>query len=366
LFSGLLDLPYSAINVCHLQVSCMGETIRTNGDEFVALPATDELTHRASAQAPSNPFCTPEFFFVMRRRGFTGWLLGMQGNEGLMNACGAFVKSGKLNRRMEIVSLSSPAPGSLFWSGLFKFCSTEGITHLEVQTFGSPALEIPPLAGETGWQDRVELLLSLCDRDIAKGISANHMRNIRKAERAGMAVVRSHSKLSRERHVALMEASLNRRRIRGENVMIKPYREEVEDFLESGAGDLYQAARGEMVYSSLLVLQAPSGAYYQSAGTSPEGMGLGASHFLVYQVASRLKSEGLSVFNLGGAAKDSSLARFKSGFGATSVPLQQVSCYLGAGWRKKVTSFVELARRGRTAFTGLLTGGSSLKSKVLD
>src|SRR5690242_17149429 len=118
------------------------------GTEFFALPATDEVIREASAQSPSNPFCTPEFFSVMGRRGFGAWLLGMREGEHLMSACGGFVKSGKLNRRMEIVSLSFPTPGLLFWTGILKFCSTRAITHLELQTFGSPALEIPSLKGE--------------------------------------------------------------------------------------------------------------------------------------------------------------------------------------------------------------------------
>jgi len=73
-------------------------------------------------------------------------------------------------------------------------------------------------------------------------------------------------------------------------------------------------------------------------------MEIGASHFLVHHVASQLKSEGLTVFNLGGAPEGSSLARFKESFGTVNTPLQEVSCYVGPLWRRKVTRFAEVTR----------------------
>jgi len=68
------------------------------------------------------------------------------------------------------------------------------------------------------------------------------------------------------------------------------------------------------VFLSLLVLTAEKGGYYQSAGTTPEGMQRGASHLLLYETAMLLQQETCTLFNLGGAgAEDSGLRRFKAG-----------------------------------------------------
>jgi len=91
--------------------------------------------------------------------------------------------------------------------------------------------------------------------------------------------------------------------------------------LASGCGEIFQAVSGERVLSSSLVLR--SGAYYLSTGSSPDGLKLGSSPFLTWQIASILQQEGIRLFNLGGTGADNpGLRRFKAGFGAREVELQ--------------------------------------------
>ena len=89
-------------------------------------------------------------------------------------------------------------------------------------------------------------------------------------------------------HTRLTGLSAERRNRRGECI---EQRTEVEPFMaavESGAGEVFQVVRDESILSSILLLIAERGAYYQSAGTSPEGMASGASHLLVYEIANFL------------------------------------------------------------------------------
>jgi hypothetical protein len=110
--------------------------------------------------------------------------------------------------------------------------------------------------------------------------------------------------------------------------------------------------------SSILLLRSKRSAYYQSAGTSPEGMSVGASHFLIHNVCKKLKDGGVWVFNLGGAPEGSSLARFKSGFGAVEVSLEACSCYLGPAWLRKIRTAVALCSSDRGRILQLLLGSS--------
>ena len=87
-----------------------------------------------------------------------------------------------------------------------------------------------------------------------------------------------------------MNASLERRAKRGEEV--ETVRQgHGQALLASGAGELFQAVDGDEILSSMLILRASQGAYYESAGTSPDGMKIGASPFLVSRVAHVLKKK---------------------------------------------------------------------------
>ncbi len=174
----------------------------------------------------------------------------------------------------------------------------------------------------------------------------NAPRETAAASRGDIAPARSVDRSAYREHVRLVNLSQERRRKRGE-MTPGVTDDEYVPFLECGCGELFQAVNKEKTLSSVLVLRSLNGAYYQSAGTAPDGMALGASHFLISGIACRLRDEGLTVFNLGGASDGSSLARFKSGFGATPVPLTSVSLYVGSPWRRKLTRLLELNKHDR-------------------
>ncbi len=308
------------------------------GGQFTVAPADESAVQELGGLLPSNPFATPGFFEARRRLGATAWVLGVRDATGaLTSGCGAFLLSGKLHRSLEILSLPSVEAVSPFWSGLRAFCRDHGVTQLELGTFASPpGTEIPSLEGQGARRSRREFLLDLT-KDRSAAISTNHKRNVKKAQKAGLTVARSRTGEAAKAHRELMNRSMDRRRTRGENVGSSTAAREDSVFLTSGAGELFQAFQDATTLSSVLVLRAPLAGYYHSAGTSPEGMAVGASHFLIDSIANQLQSEGAHTFNLGGADEDSSLARFKEGFGASRVPLVSASWSLGPAWRRWVS-----------------------------
>jgi hypothetical protein len=114
--------------------------------------------------------------------------------------------------------------------------------------------------------------------------------------------------------------------------------------IEKGAGELYQAIAGGEALASAMVLRAAEAAYYDSAGTSPEGMKCGAAHFLIYSIARVLREESNLTFNLGTAEPETGLSLFKIRFGATPVPLQLARFYLGSDLRRKLTTAAHFLR----------------------
>jgi hypothetical protein len=317
-----------------------------SGIQFLALPAEGTVIAELEATAPANPFATAAYIDARRRLGHTVRVVGLRNESGrLEQACAAFMRRGRLSYKLEITSLPSADAASPFWAGLQHFCRREGVTALELNTFATPAVVgIPRLSAHGSERKRCEFVLDLA-QDLPASLDSNHKRNVKKAQKAGLTLQRTRAAGAAATHRVLMGQSMDRRRARGENVAhIGPSPEDMA-LLESHAGELFQAVQGSAVMSSVLVLHAPRGGYYQSAGSTPDGMAMGASHFLMHSIATELKAGGAHLFNLGGAEEESSLARFKEGFGTTKVHLTAASFDVGPAWRRLITQGIARLRR---------------------
>jgi hypothetical protein len=284
------------------------------------------LVDRLSNLYPTNPFCTPQFAAARQRLGERVCVLGLGAGDNLVSGCLGFIRGKWARCRLQIASMPILPEGEVFWRGLRQLCRESGIWLLQVESYASPGAVIPSLPGEIGRRQRVEYILDLQAVDPLNGASPNHRRNIARGASAGLAIRRTRNPELCATHLAVMEASLQRRANRGEDIEFDSNVSSVATLLTSQAGELFQVLEGDQIVSSLLVLRSRSGAYYQSAGTSLRGMEVGASPFLISQVARMLQQEGTQVFNLGGAGPEGpGLQRFKAGFGARKVELMAAS-----------------------------------------
>jgi hypothetical protein len=173
------------------------------------------------------------------------------------------------------------------------------------------------------------------------------MTNIKKGRKAGLALNVATDYAACAQHARLIAASMSRRLNRGERVVASASAEAYWPLLQSGAGKLFQAIREGHVLSSNLILLAEKGGYNHSQGTGPEGMMVGASHFLMFQIACALRDLEFEELNLGGTDQlASGLERSKDGFGATTsrVGLETVSC----SFEPRLTSLLKSAARRLT------------------
>jgi len=329
------------------------------GSPFICSAALPQIVAELSALSPTNPFATEGYFAAMRAVGRAPWVLGLASNGALEVGCGAFLKAGRLGHHLEIPSLPAVAQHSPFWSGLREFCRQHGVVTLELGTFASPAgVAIPTFGVHFTRRPRCEYLMELGENFAARLVT-NHRRNLRRAQQAGLVISRTRSAQGLRAHQELRQQSLARRRSRGEDIGQLQHSSEEQAFLQSGVGELFQALQGTSVVSSVLVLQASLGGYYQSAGTSSAGMALGASHFLIHGIAQQLQANGAQMFNLGGADSESTLGRFKAGFGATRVACEAASCYVGPRWTRAVRRGVHLLRKNPAELVGLFSARMS-------
>ena len=302
-----------------------------------------ERYQEVAALDPRNPFYTPNYIDARRMLGLQPWLLSIRQDDCLITGCTSFLKVGRLTKTLEIPSLCEIPEGNTFWKGMVKFCRKSKISNLNINSFASTRVDIPALSDEFERKNRIEYVIYLKNSSLWDQLSSNHKRNIKRGQKAGLQMRCITTEQACEEHARLGRASMVRRDNRGESVTLDIQAERFLALIKSGAGELYQAIGDRAVLSSVLILKADRGAYYQSAGTSPEGMKTGASHFLIYNIAEALKKESMELFNLGGADESQTgLKRFKTGFGGTEVKLEAAQFFLGSKFKKQ---FLETARK---------------------
>lgn len=312
---------------------------------FRSWPLNESVGRKLEDLSPQNPFATIAYAKATQALGWQAWILG-ECADLLQTGCLAFLRRGRLNTSLEIPSFPKLRDPPIFAEGLRDFCRGSGVTRLEINTFASPPVTIPTICGDEVRTPRQEFSIDL-HNDLSAELRVNHRRNIKKAIQAGIQVEVRNSLDACVDHVRLIGNSMHRRIQRGEDIWggnEESYLQTARTLIEYGAGFLAQAVLKQRVLSSVLLLRSARGAYYQSAGTSPEGMEKGASQFLIYEMLLRMKADSCSVFYLGGASPGTGLALFKIGFGGRTLTLERRDVYVGSSVRKRLTQFIQLLR----------------------
>jgi hypothetical protein len=295
--------------------------------QFCSVPKPPaSLIEQVEACDPTNPFYTSEYVSAGESLAEEACFIGLCRETEVVSGCIGFLSGSFLRRSLVIHSLPSLPNPDIFWQGLLDLCGELKVWRLQVDTYASPAADIPELPGELDRRPRSEYVLDLeCD-NVLNGAGSQLRRNISRATKAGLSIRRTREASACAQHLDLMDASMERRANRGEEVEIGQQGARPLALLSSKSGELFQAVKEDRVLSSILILSSSQGAYYQSAGASPEGMKLGASAFLISSVATILKQAGFRIFNLGGATADNpGLQRFKAGFGGREITLEAAS-----------------------------------------
>lgn len=284
---------------------------------FQVQPAVEQLTALARLY-PHSPFCTPEYATARARLGERSVLMGrMQGGSLQWGSVGFISRTGWF-RTLDVPSFHSIDDGK-GWVELLRRARGQIIGRASLNTYASRAGVIPPLPWATDRRRRVEHVLDL--RQPIR-LSPQHSRAVKKAVTAGASLVRLRTADAAVAHQRLVNASLSRRLQRGEAVEFVQA-DEARMLLAVGAGEVVQAIVAGEAVSSVLLLYSATSAYYHSAGTSPAGMDIGASPFLISRCARLVMEDGRSSFNIGDATEDNpGLLRFKRGFGGDEVLLE--------------------------------------------
>jgi hypothetical protein len=188
-----------------------------------------------SRLAPHSPFSTPAYAAARAALGETPCVLGLYVGSDIIAGCVAFLCGGILSRRLEITTVPRLTHPTAFWDGVRGFCREQNVRELFVESFSSDIADIPSLPGELSRRTRYEFVLDLASPDLFAHMSANHCRNIVRARKAGLILQRTRDAKASQLHLRLIQASMERRKERGETISLPDDVCLLEALLQSGA-----------------------------------------------------------------------------------------------------------------------------------
>lgn len=309
---------------------------------------------------PFSPFSTLAYARARAALGDEPHVFLLRGSGRLEAACIGFLSRGRFTARLDIPSFPKLAEPAELGAALEAFCRAERVWDLELGTFGSEGATFPRIGTEVARRPRWEFVLDLAQELAPSSLASNHRRNVNRARKSGLIVVARRDPAAAASHAEATNASLSRRQKRGESVITSGDAGAIAALLQHGAAELFQATKDDRVLSSMLLLMSPRVAYYHSAGTTSEGMHLGASPYLITEVAARLRARGVAEFNLGGAEPENAgLYRFKSGFGPTIRALEAASFVCARPFQRMLRSFArDMMSKAASLVTWVIALGS--------
>ncbi len=315
---------------------------------FVTLPQPSlEQVNELETISSGNPFCTRKYCEALGFLERDIWLIGEACGAELIWGSLAILETGRFSKGLSIPSIDTARSSKKFWNELTTFCRANRIDELTLNSFSSSHSVIPSLPGEQQRFTRHEYWIDLNGQDLWKLLSSNHKRNVKKSQKAGVQFRVLEDSVACSMHAKLQQSSMDRRMRRGEKTPMSFSTRTLSAYVQASAGKFFQAYLDNEILSSVFVLYASQGAYYQSAGTSRRGMECGASQALVHEICRILQAQSVHRFSLGGVrSEELGLERFKAGFGGSRTELDAVTCFLGSVLKQKIISAVRSFKHG--------------------
>lgn len=301
--------------------------------ELVLDPGQQILSRLEEAQ-PQNPFATAGHARALAAGGASVAVLQADPQDPTCWAQAALHR-GRLRTALEVPSFAGVWRTG-YCDRLRDLAKRHKISTVELQTFASPDGASPACPGART-QPRSEFIWALPgEGDLMASLSRTHRERARKAMKAGVVVERLATENAMAAVRSLHDQSLDRREARGEHVSRGAF--DFGDRLVAHAeAQVFGATHEGVLLAAVLVAVAQRGAYTVYSGNAPEGMKLGAAHWLRVEVAEAMRRDGRLTLNLAGAsAEQQGLADFKRRFGAEERSLAHATFDTATGWRKMV------------------------------
>lgn len=330
-----------------------------NGLEAIRLPS-DEALKELALRHPEDPQLTLAFCQAHTQLGRTPFLFRLHENGPRQHECLGFLTNGRWSRSLQIRVPPDVTADSSFWPNILRECRRLNVWDLELRSV-YPSVA-PPLPGELSRWRGFEYHLALSPSAPMIPASKGLRWNLTRARKKGLTVRRMRTTDAIADHLKVVGASQQRRVRRGEDITGRPEERFYRAMLSQGAGEFFQAVDGDRVVASIFLLRSSAGAYYQSAGSAPEGMEAGAPTFVVAEAANIVRLEGTTCLNLAAVSPtEVGLMEFKERFGGQRVPFEIVTVSTVHPLLRKLRTFARLLRYEPAGLFGaILSFGRSI------
>ena len=266
---------------------------------------------------------------------------------------------GRWNGSLTLDSLPAAVPerrgyGTAMLEALKRHAFAAGCRTLAIESHMAQPLSMDARVLAATVRDRIEFRLDLAppEERLWEGLHSHHRRKIKKAMKQDLAI-RESAEIADARALRdLQRGSQDRRRKRGENMVLgddEPIVALMANMLTAGLGRLFLAEHADRIVSGAFMSTFNARAYYVFGGSHSDGFRLDAPGLLFWHMIRTFKSDRYVELNLGGvpasgadsAAAEHGLYRFKAGFGGREVPCADYSFDL----RPRLTSAMQLATR---------------------
>jgi hypothetical protein len=225
-------------------------------------------------------------------------------------------------------------------AGLAALCDgmrAEGADEIRMDSFDASWV---PSANARGMEtaSRSEYIVrldALSGGEVPPVFTGNHRRHCAKGARRGWTMQPAHGADAAALLARVQGPAVERAALRGDEFEVEPLSPVV---LESTPDDsawgmtVFAAWDDDMLLTAIAIGWANGRTYYVSGGSTPRGYAQGSAAWLHWRVMHHFASRGFTEYNLGGTPATAmletdpayGLQRFKTGFGATAVPLRSL------------------------------------------
>lgn len=206
-----------------------------------------------------------------------------------------------------------------FWETILRHAERAGWKYLEIRG-GQPIAENAPPAATYLLH---YLPLKSNPAEMWRGLSKNHRRNIRRAEKSGMKIIRGVTADLLEDFYHLNQLTRRRHGLPPQPVGF--FKNLHQNLLNGETGEIFIAYRQKQPVAGAVYLQHDGRVIYKYGASYPEAAFTGANHLVMWQALQHYGASGRSDLHFGKTAVfHEGLRRFKIGWGALE---EEVSYY---------------------------------------
>lgn len=277
---------------------------KENNFELFLFDTIEKHAEKIRKDTPEKPFFenSSSWFLSCQKQTNDYFILFERNNPSILLI--GFISYGWLRRGLTLISNKPIENTKQIWKFIFDFADRNAIASISIEAYGNKTENWKIPEDGNGWKCLKEMNSECYVIDLRKksGLSKNHKRNIKKAKKINCEIIEPSAKSNSDVAISLSRLctiSYARHSDRGETIQSPRFLKNITQLLKNQYSRVFQAKCDNKIMASNLIIQIGDSAYYDSGGTTSEGMNNGVSYYLMSRIIEVLQKCGIVFFSLG-------------------------------------------------------------------